>query len=208
MKKQLHVISDGKLPLKEFADIAGKINPFVDRFHLREKQLTAKEIAAGVEMLINKGIPSGKIVVNDRADIAWSYNTCVQLAYHSLPVNLVKQHFPGITAGCSVHSYNDALEAVNGGADFLLYGHIFETPSKEGLPGKGLHELESIKEIVEVPVIVIGGIKPENVELASSAGADGAAVMSGILHAEDPCHAAECYSQIIHQGGGFNEKDL
>ncbi|CAM3920834.1 thiamine phosphate synthase [Mesobacillus thioparans] len=208
MKKQLHVLSDGKLSLKEFADIAGKINPFIDRFHLREKELTAKEIAVGVEMLINNGIPSEKIVVNDRADVAWSYNTCVQLAYHSLPIHLVKQHFPGITAGCSVHSYNDALKAVKSGADFLLYGHIFETPSKEGLPGKGLHELASITEMVEVPVIVIGGIKPENVELALSAGADGAAVMSGVLQAEDPFHAAWCYSQIIHQGGRLHEKDL
>lgn len=198
MKKQLHLLSDGKLSLKEFADIAGKINPFIDRFHLREKKLTAKEIAAGVEMLLNKGIPSEKIVVNDRTDIAWSYNTSVQLAYHSLSVNLVKQHFPGITAGCSVHSYHDALQAANRGADFLLYGHVFETLSKEGLPGKGVHELAAIKKMVEIPVMVIGGIKPDNVELVLSAGADGAAVMSGILHAEDPYHAAWCYSQKIH----------
>lgn len=208
MKKQLHVISDGKLTLKAFADIAGKINPFIDRFHLREKKLTAKEIAAGVEMLLNKGIPSEKIVVNDRADVAWSYNTCVQLAYHSLPIALVKQQFPGITAGCSVHSYSDALEAVREGADFLLYGHIFETQSKEGLPGKGLHELTAIKENVKIPVIVIGGIKPSNVESAISAGADGAAVMSGILQSNDPFHAAWCYSQKINQGGTLHEKDL
>lgn len=208
MKKQLHVISDGKLSLDAFADIAGKIEPFTDRFHLREKQSTAKDLTKGVQLLVNKGIPLQKIIINDRADVAWSSNTGVQLAYHSLPIHQVKKSFPGLTAGCSVHSYSEAIEAARHGADYLLYGHVFVTRSKEGLPAKGLGELTSIAGKINTPVIAIGGIKPENVHQAMASGADGIAVMSGILHAEDPFKAARLYYEKLNQGGIAHGKHI
>ncbi|RSD28649.1 thiamine phosphate synthase [Mesobacillus subterraneus] len=198
MRKQLHVISDGRLSLRAFAGIAGKVEPFADKFHLREKHRTSKEIFEGVELLVKKGVPLHKIVINDRVDVAWACKTGVQLAFHSLPVHVVKKHFPDLTIGCSVHSPEDARAAAKQGADYLLFGHLFDTQTKKGIPPRGTEALKTVKKGIGIPVLAIGGIKPENVHEVISAGADGIAVMSGILQAADPLEAAKIFAEKLN----------
>lgn len=204
MKKQLHVISDGKLELSEFATIAEKIEPHVDKFHIREKQKTAKEIYEGVRCLLHQGIPINKIIINDRLDVAWALQVGVQLAFHSLPIDIVKKTFPNMKAGCSIHSIKEAMEMERRGADYLLYGHVFESNSKKGLPPRGINELQEIIENVKIPVLAIGGIKPENVGIVLKTGANGIAVMSGIIQADDPLKVVKHYSQQLNIGSGIN----
>ncbi|RBP90123.1 thiazole tautomerase (transcriptional regulator TenI) [Cytobacillus firmus] len=201
MKKQLHVISDGKLSLEAFAEIAGKVAPFADKFHLREKNRTSRELYEGVELLCNEGIPIHKIVINDRVDVAWTCKTGVHLAFHSLPVHVVKTHFLDMPIGCSVHSLEEAEEAAKQGADYVLFGHIFRTDSKKGVPPRGTGSLQALKKAVEIPVLAIGGIKPEKVPEVLEAGADGIAVMSGILQAKDPVEAAKLFSNKLNAEG-------
>ncbi|WP_436374628.1 thiazole tautomerase TenI [Cytobacillus sp. BC1816] len=201
MKKQLHVISDGKLSLEVFAEIAGKVAPFADKFHLREKNRTSRELYEGVELLCNEGIPIHKIVINDRVDVAWTCKTGVHLAFHSLPVHVVKTHFLDMPIGCSVHSLEEAEEAAKQGADYVLFGHIFRTDSKKGVPPRGTGSLQALKKAVEIPVLAIGGIKPEKVPEVLEAGADGIAVMSGILQAKDPVEAAKLFSNKLNAEG-------
>ncbi|MBT2639822.1 thiazole tautomerase TenI [Bacillus sp. ISL-39] len=198
MRKQLHVISDGKLSLKAFAEIAGEVEAFADKFHLREKHRTSREIYQGVELLLKEGIPLQKIVVNDRVDVAWACKTGVQLAFHSLPVQVVKEHFPSLPLGCSVHSPEEAQAAAKQGADYLLFGHLFNTHLKDGIPPKGTEALRDVKKGLAIPVIAIGGIKPENVQQVLEAGADGIAVMSGVLQAADPREAAKIFFKKLH----------
>lgn len=202
MNKQLHVISDGKLSIEEFMDIAIVIEPYVDKFHLREKQKSAKAIHDSVTLLINNGIPLSKIIINDRIDVALVLQTGIQLAYHSLPIDIVKQAFPEMHAGCSIHSLEEAKMAQNGGADYLLYGHVFESSSKKGLLPRGLKELAKIKEAVSIPVLAIGGITPENLKQVLHTSADGIAIMSGIIQAEDPLYAVKRYVKAIKDGRG------
>ncbi|CAM3833202.1 thiazole tautomerase TenI [Aeromicrobium ponti] len=201
MRKQLHVISDGKLSLEAFAEIAGELEPFTDRFHLREKHRTSRELYTGVKMLLKKGIPTHKIVINDRVDVAWAFKTGVHLAFHSLPIHIVKMHFPDIRIGCSVHSLEAAEEATKQGADYILFGHIFETDSKKGVPPRGIGALEALKKRNDIPVLAIGGIKPENVPEVLGAGADGIAVMSGILQAKDPIETAKLFLKKLNEEG-------
>lgn len=201
MRKQLHVISDGKLSLEAFAEIAGEVEPFADRFHLREKHRTSRELYEGVKLLCNEGIPIHKIVINDRVDVAWACKTGAHLAFHSLPVRVVKTHFLDMPIGCSVHSSEEAEEAAKQGADYILFGHIFETDSKKGIPPRGTGSLEALKKAVEIPVMAIGGIKPEKVPEVLEAGADGIAVMSGILQAKDPAEAAKLFSKKLNGEG-------
>ncbi|GLB61651.1 thiazole tautomerase TenI [Cytobacillus sp. NCCP-133] len=201
MKKQLHVISDGKLSLEAFAEIAGEVEPFVDRFHLREKHRTSRELYGGVELLIGKGVPIKKLVINDRADVAWAFKAGVQLAYHSLPVHVAKKHFPDLIIGCSVHSPDEANKAAKQGADYILFGHIFETDSKKGVSPKGIKELEAVKKSSVIPLVAIGGMKPENISEVLEAGADGIAVMSAIMQARDPVRAAKEFSKKINGEG-------
>src|SRR5699024_112986 len=71
------------------------------------------------------------------------------------------------------------------GADYLIYGHIFKTKSKIGKSPKGLNKLKEVINQTELPIIAIGGIKPNNVKEVFDVGADGIAVLSGILLAKN-----------------------
>ncbi|MUK87525.1 thiazole tautomerase TenI [Ornithinibacillus sp. L9] len=192
---ELHVISTGKQSPEKLVEIAAVIHPYIDALHIREKTKTAKEIYEIVKLLLKKQVPISKIIINDRLDVAYLMKAQgVHLAYHSLPVDLVKEAITDLRVGCSVHSLDEALQAQAQGADYITYGHVFSTQSKPGLTPRGLKQLRSISMSVTIPVIAIGGIKPCNVRSVVESGAKGVAVMSGILEANNPIEAAKEYA--------------
>ncbi|WP_394217550.1 thiazole tautomerase TenI [Halobacillus trueperi] len=201
MRPSIHLISTGKQTFAELTKIVTAVQQDVDYLHIREKQRSAAEIFDGLQQLTDTGFPRDRIIINDRADVA-AVAECfgVQLTHHSLPVSQVKQTFPGMSVGKSVHSLNEAIDAEQEGADFLLYGNIYPTASKPGKAGKGLSTLREIIEHVGCPVVAIGGITPERAGDVIRSGAQGVAVMSGILQAEDPGEAAEAYRKEIDRG--------
>ncbi len=95
--------------------------------------------------------------------------------------------------GVSVHSVEEAVKAAVHGASYLLAGHVFDTSCKVGLPGRGLDFIASVCGAVDIPVIALGGISPQNAHLVVSAGATGVAVMSGIMAAESSGCAVVSY---------------
>jgi thiazole tautomerase (transcriptional regulator TenI) len=97
-----------------------------------------------------------------------------------------------------VHSIDEVQTAQELGADYVIFGHVFPTQSKPGLVSKGLKQLELVAHHVSIPVLAIGGIKPANVRGVIEAGAQGIAVMSGVLEAEDPLLAVKEYYQAIY----------
>jgi thiazole tautomerase (transcriptional regulator TenI) len=174
-----------------------------DFIHIREKTMSAKQIFEMVTYLAKKGVPLTKIVINDRVDVAWVTKVKgVHLAYHSLDANVVKCDFPQLTVGCSVHSLQEAIQAETKGADYLFYGHIFSTDCKRGVPPKGMNELRKIVNKLRIPIIAIGGIKPENAEIPLRAGAEGIAVMSGIFEHVNPLKAAQKYARVVKYWSG------
>lgn len=179
---------------------AEKLAPYVTRFHLREHTASALELLNACEWLIQHGISPEQIIVNDRADVAEiAAVKGVQLAWHSLPVERVKRTFKQLVVGKSVHSIEEAEQAERMGCDYLLFGHIYSTNSKPGLPPRGLAALEQIVNSVQLPVIAIGGIRPHHVASIANTGAAGIAVMSGILAAPDSVNAALQYIHAIHR---------
>ena len=84
--------------------------------------------------------------------------------------------------GVSVHSVDEAKEAVRLGATYLTAGHVFLTDCKKGVPARGLDFLRAVCEAVPVPVYAIGGITPQNAADCFSVGASGVAVMSGVMN--------------------------
>lgn len=193
---KLHVITDGKKTNEELTDILRSIHPYVDRIHIREKEKTARELAQLLEQLLKSGVPANKLIINDRVDVAQAFSVRgVQLAFHSLDVRLVKQSFPRLEIGCSVHSLEEAAYAEGNGADFLLYGHIFTTSSKLGQQPRGVDNLKVMVENSSVPIIGIGGITPENSKQIGETGASGIAVMSGILDSPTPVLIAKKYRE-------------
>ena len=88
--------------------------------------------------------------------------------------------------GVSVHSLEEGLQADGLGADFLVYGNVFETACKPGKPAKGLEEMETLAKAAKAPVYAIGGIGPGNIAMVRDRGASGACLMSGLMKSEDP----------------------
>ncbi|WP_416148018.1 thiazole tautomerase TenI [Salipaludibacillus sp. HK11] len=193
---EFHIITDGLHSVEEIVNKVSLLAPYVDYIHLREKRKTAAELYKIINLLLDCGVPSSKIIVNDRVDVAKATNAAgVQLAYHSLDVPVVKKTYPEIRIGKSIHSLKEAKEAENEGADYLLFGHIYTSTCKPGKQPRGLLELAKIIEQVTVPVIVIGGIQPYHVKEILATGASGFAVMSGVFSSSNPVESVKAYQQ-------------
>lgn len=90
-----------------------------------------------------------------------------------------------LLVGRSIHSVKAARRAGSEGADLLLAGNVFTTPSHPCLPGRGIPFLQEITSATHLPTIAIGGINPENAASVMRAGAAGVAMQSGFLRAQD-----------------------
>ncbi len=87
--------------------------------------------------------------------------------------------------GVSVHSVEEALEAVNNGANYLGVGAVFSTSTKQDVKVLPIQTLHDICRAVEIPVVAIGGLKKENIRSLAGSGVDGVALVSAIFAAED-----------------------
>lgn len=87
--------------------------------------------------------------------------------------------------GVSTHSMEQVAVAKECGADYVFFGHVFETACKEGVPPRGVLQLEAICKGTSLPVYAIGGICGENISEVIKAGAKGACVMSFGMQAEE-----------------------
>lgn len=189
------------MPVAQLHEILTDIHPFVTAIHIREKQKTARELYQMIEYLA-QNIPLSKMIINDRVDVALAAKAAgVQLAFHSLETSIVKTMFPFLKVGRSIHSYREGVKANRDGADYVLFGHIFFSGSKPGKIPKGLKQLAKVAQL-DIPVIAIGGITPENAQSVIHAGAKGIAVMSGILEARDPLSAVKDYYNALINGDG------
>ncbi|MDX8362021.1 thiazole tautomerase TenI [Cytobacillus sp. IB215316] len=196
--KELHIVSTGTQSINTFVSIISEIHPFATAIHLREKQMSARDLYQTINQLIQRSVPLNKIVINDRIDVATIAEVGgVQLAYHSLSVGDVKRAFPKLRIGKSVHSIEEAVEAELQGADYVIYGHIYPTSSKKGVIAKGVDSVEELKKQLSIPLIVIGGIKPSHIPELIDRGVDGVAVLSGVLLAQTPIEAVKEYSKML-----------
>jgi thiazole tautomerase (transcriptional regulator TenI) len=200
MKNELHVISNGHMPFEELVNVAMQIESEIDYLHIREREKSTKELYEGVESLLGKGFPASKIVINDRIDIAILLNIPrVQLGYRSADVGSVKEKFSYLHVGYSVHSLDEAIVAFKNGADSLVYGHVFPTACKKGVPARGLEEIADIARCLSIPITAIGGITPENTGDVLVNGVSGIAVMSGIVSSSNPYSRAKSYKESIRK---------
>lgn len=151
----------------------------VDLIQLREKDLASRELLGLVKSAVEAGRGSKiRIVVNDRLDIALATGAHgVHLGGQSVPPEAVRRHVDqGFLVGVSCHSMEDALKAEAGGADYILLGPIFDTPSKRQYgPPLGLKKLSEVASRIRIPLLALGGITVERVGSCLEAGATGIA---------------------------------
>lgn len=138
-------------------------------------------------------------IVNDHADIAAAAGADgVHLGQEDLPVEYSRKLLgPGKIIGVSTHSVAQARTAQAAGADYIGFGPIFRTQTKDAGQTRGTRDLPVIKQAVDLPVIAIGGINAENALSVVQAGADGVAVISAVLAAPELGAAAERLIGIV-----------
>jgi len=179
---QLYYITDRKHIKACTLDacVAEAIAAGVDWVQIREKDLPARRLFSLTEAAVEQARARGstRVMVNDRLDVALAAHAHgVHLGTHSMPVDLVRRLAPReFVVGVSCHSLDESLAAQAAGADYILLGPIFETPSKlpYGSP-LGLAKLREVTLQVSIPVIALGGITPERAPECRLNGATGIA---------------------------------
>ena len=134
------------------------------------------------------------VVINDRVDVAVAARaSAIQLTTRSLTVADARHMAGDMPMGASAHAVDEATSAAADGADWVVVGHVYETPSHPDEPARRLDLVRQTAATVRVPVIAIGGIKPQHLDALFDAGAHGVAVISGIWGAADAERAAADY---------------
>lgn len=132
----------------------------------------------------NYGVP---LIINDRLDIALAVGAAgVHLGQDDLPCAVARRLLgKEFIIGVSAHNPAEAVQAVSEGADYLGCGAVFGTATKHNVAKLGLENLRAIRKSVAVPMVGIGGITADNYAEVLATGANGAAIVSGILAQDD-----------------------
>ena len=127
------------------------------------------------------------LIINDRVDVALAVGAAgVHVGQDDLPCRVVRNLVgDDFIIGVSAHNPEEAREAAAAGADYLGCGAVFGTATKAGVGTLGLERLRSIRQAVSLPIVGIGGVKATNYGQVLATGANGAAIISGILAATD-----------------------
>lgn len=190
----IHAVTLDVIPNDEQLTEWAELSRIVHRLHLRFPKRTAADVYRITNELLRRGAVKRKLVMHDHVDVAVLLSLpAVQCGRRSPPTKAVRAAFSHLTIGASVHSIEEAVQAEQDGADYLLFGHVFPTASKPGLPAQGLARLAEVARRVQLPVVAIGGITPDRLTDVAAAGAQGAAVQSGIFGAPSPLEAARIY---------------
>ncbi|QUH19225.1 thiamine phosphate synthase [Alkaliphilus sp. B6464] len=165
----------------------------VTLIQLREKSATSSEfysLAVKVKELTYKyNIP---LIINDRLDIALAVDADgVHVGQDDMPANVVRDILgKDKIVGVSTATLEEALKAIEDGADYIGVGALFPTDTKTDTRIVTLDQLKNIKENINIPVVGIGGINESNIKSVSDTGIDGVAIVSAILGKQDIREAA------------------
>jgi thiamine-phosphate pyrophosphorylase len=162
---------------------------------LREKDLSARDLFLLAERSHKLcQVYRAALFINDRVDVALAVDAAgVQLGKPSIPVETARTLLGSQKLiGVSTHTLQEANEAEQSGADFILFGPVYFTASKAayGSP-QGLSALKTIVDNISLPVYAIGGITLENIQSTQNTGVRGVALISAIVSAANPKEAAE-----------------
>ncbi len=185
LKNFLYLITDRNISGLTHTRIARQaIAAGVGTLQLREKNLSKKEIYQ--EALSIRAVSlkyKTKFIVNDYIDIALAVDADgVHLGQEDMPVEYARKIMGRQKIiGVSTHSKMQAVRAQEAGADYIGFGPVFDTLTKDAGCPKGLKALKEIKRHIGLPIVAIGGITWENINETMNSGADACAVASGIL---------------------------
>ncbi len=205
MKKigRLHVLTDTDLQncfshieLTELAIAGG-----ADTIQFRQKigeTIQMIRIAEQIQALCKRAGVS--FIINDRVDVAIaSHADGVHLGQEDFPIPLARKLLgEGVIIGGSAGNEEEARKCFLEGADYIGFGPVYPTSSKEDAgPASGLDLLRQVVEKIPVPIIAIGGINKDNIPLVRETGAYGIAVISAVCCEKNPEEATRCLLRLL-----------
>jgi thiamine-phosphate pyrophosphorylase len=200
---RFHVLTDTDLQncfshikLAELAIAGG-----ADTIQFRQKTgetIQMIRIAEQIQALCKKAGVS--FIINDRVDVAIaSHADGVHLGQNDFPISLARKLLgEGAIIGGSAGNMEEARKCFLEGADYIGFGPVYPTSSKEDAgPASGLDLLRQVVEKIPLPIIAIGGINKDNTLLVRETGAYGIAVISAICCEKDPEEATRCLRRLL-----------
>lgn len=195
----LYIILDPSVcparPLVEVLTVAAEAGATL--FQYRNKTASMKEAYGEALALRQAAAKAGVLfIVNDRCDLALAVDADgVHLGQGDLPLDLARKVIgPEKLIGISTHNPDQVREATAGQPDYLGFGPIFTPGSKQDHdPVVGLEGLRAMRALTSLPVFAIGGIQIDQVREVLRAGANGVAVISAILKAQDIGQAVKSF---------------
>lgn len=176
---------------------------------IREKDLNDQELLE-LSLKVKEGLKDTniKIIINSNRDIAKRIDADgIQLSFKDFIDNNNKLYTKNKTnsikvvdnfknvgnkykvykmIGVSIHSYDEGLQAYKLGADYVIYGHVFQTECKKNLTPRGIEEIKELSLKINIPIIGLGGIDENNFKEVIDAGAKGIAIMSSLMRSQNP----------------------
>src|SRR5262245_17638667 len=172
--------------LVDFLEVA--IASGIDMIQLRERDLSARDLVLLTRTAVEcAGGFDCNVLVNDRADIAASCGAGVHLTTRSVRPAVVRRVFgDDLLMGVSTHNAAEVQEADDAGADFVVFGPVYETGTKKQYGATvGLGNLEEVSSRFKIPVLALGGINETNYRSTLTAGASGIAGISIFTESAD-----------------------
>ncbi len=196
-------------PLEEVVDAA--LQGGARAVQLREKDLSTRALYELAQRLLPIVRSRGAtLLVNDRIDLALALPLDgVHLARTSLPPAEARALLgANRLIGVSCHTVEEAIEAQQGEADFILFGPLFLTSSKVAYgPPVGLERLREVRKQVRLPILGIGGITASNAAEVIAAGANGVASISAVMTAVNPSDAVRALLHAIQAASAHVDRD-
>jgi len=200
---RFHVLTDSCLQNRfshaELAKLA--IAGGADTIQFRQKEgATRQMIRVAGEMRDLCQRAGVTFIINDRVDVAIASDADgVHLGQDDFPIPLARKLLgEKAIIGGSAGSMEEAHRCLREGADYIGFGPVYPTTSKEDAgPAAGLGLMKQIVEAIPLPIVAIGGIGVNNASPVIQAGAHGIAVISAVCCQQDPAEAARCLRRLL-----------
>jgi thiamine-phosphate pyrophosphorylase len=200
---RFHVLTDTCLQTQfshlELAELA--IAGGADTIQFREKSGETRDMIRNAEQIQALCKRAGvTFIVNDRVDVAIACHADgVHLGQNDFPIPLARKLLgEEVIIGGSAGNMEEARKCLSEGADYLGFGPVYFTTSKEDAgPASGLDLLKQVVAGIPLPIIAIGGITSENTPRVLQAGAHGIAVISAVCCQQNPAEATRCLRRLL-----------
>ena len=195
------LVDYGRAPA-DWWERARALSTEVDALILRAKQESA---GRQWELAVQAAALSCPVWLADRADVARAAGLAgVHLPEDGLRPEAVRAWWPGAFVSRAVHAVPET--ALVRGADVRVFGHLFETRSKPGLPPRGAGAARAVVEGAPCPVLGIGGVRAERVSALAGSGLAGVVAADALFLADDPAAAArrlrQAWAQVVRDRDG------